>query len=151
MTAPVAISTGEAILAITLVSVPIALLAFALGARGALRDIGKGRFAIEQPPPGSERESASPRAHRDEIRQMVEAKAYRQRARGEPPFDVDAEVAALLDEGEGGDLRADPQLVEEVRQLVVARNERRERQGKPPLDVEAEVERRLRDLEDLGQ
>jgi hypothetical protein len=33
----------------------------------------------------------------------------------------------------------------------VARNERRARQGKEPLDVEAETERRLRELEDLGQ
>jgi hypothetical protein len=81
---------------------------------------------------------------REEIRQMVEAKSRRREARGEPPLDIEAEVAALTSAA----ARAEPGLREEVRQLVVARNERRLRQGKEPLDVEAEVERQLRALGD---
>ena len=70
----------------------------------------------------------------------MEAKSARRQARGEPPLDVDAEVAALL----GGDTPAvDDALRDEVRQLVIARNERRARRGEAPLDVEAEVERQL--------
>jgi hypothetical protein len=76
----------------------------------------------------------------EEIRQMLEAKSQRRRARGEPELDVDAELAALTRSSAG----ADPELREEVRQLVIARNERRLRQGKEPLDVEAEIERQLR-------
>jgi hypothetical protein len=81
---------------------------------------------------------------REEIRQMLEAKSHRREARGEPPLDIDAEVAALTSQPAA----ADPGLREEVRQLVVARNERRLRQGKEPLDVDAEVERQLRSLGD---
>jgi hypothetical protein len=149
---PVAISVGEAMIIIVLVAIPIATLAFVLGARNALRQVGKGRFAIEQeiPQRGGERGSISAQAREAEVRQMLEAKAYRQRSRGEQPLDVDAELAKLLDEG-GGALKRDAQLVAEVRQLVIARNERRERQGKEPLDVEAEIERQLRELENLGQ
>ena len=80
-------------------------------------------------------------AERDEeIRQMLDARNARRERRGEPPVDVDAELAALT--------RApvDPALREEVRAHVVARNARRVRAGRPPLDVDAEVERRIRDL-----
>jgi hypothetical protein len=94
----------------------------------------------------------SAEAREDEIRQLLQAKAYRQSARGEAPVDVEAELGRLLEEqpagGAGGD---DPELREEVRQLVVARNERRRRQGKEPLDVDSEIERQLRELENLGQ
>jgi hypothetical protein len=83
---------------------------------------------------------------------MLEAKAYRQSARGEEPLDVDAEVERLLTDPPGGaGVGADQSLVEEVRQLVIARNERRARKGQEPLDVDAEVERQLRDLDNLGQ
>ena len=58
---------------------------------------------------------------------MLEAKAYRQRERGEEPLDVEAELGRLLDERTGGSLGGDSDLREEVRQLVVARNERRAR------------------------
>ena len=78
----------------------------------------------------------------EEIRQMLEAKSERRRARGEPGLDVDAELAALT----RSSAHADPGLREEVRQLVIARNERRLRQGKEPLDVEAEIERQLQAL-----
>ena len=95
----------------------------------------------ERPPrtvagPSSESEA------REDIRQMLEAKSERRRARGEPELDVDAELAALTQSSPS----ADPALREEIRQLVIARNERRRRQGKEPLDVEAEIERQLRAL-----
>ena len=53
--------------------------------------------------------------------------------------------------GAGTGLRADAQLVAEVRELVEASNARRIRMGRDPLDVDAEVERRLDELESLGQ
>ena len=82
---------------------------------------------------------------------MLEAKAYRQRARGETVLDVEAELSRLLADRPPAGRGSDPALTEEVRQLVVARNERRMRQGKEPLDVDREVERQLRELESLGQ
>jgi hypothetical protein len=150
------LSTGEVILIVVLATIPVALLSFALGAGNAFRQIGKGQFAVE-----FERDlrsgitddsvSASPQAREDELRQMLEAKAYRQRSRGERPLDVDAELAKLLADAPRTSLEPDPQLADEVRQLVVARNERRVRQGQEPLDVDREVERQLRELEGLGQ
>jgi hypothetical protein len=155
---PVALSlsTGDVILIVVLVAVPISLITFVLGAGNALRQIGKGQFAVEfesdLPQRISDDDAAiSPQAREAEIRQLLEAKAYRQRMRGETPLEVDAELSKLLQERSAGDLSADPQLVEEVRQLVVSRNERRMRQGKEPLDVNAEVKRQLRELESLGQ
>jgi hypothetical protein len=153
MVLTLAISSGEAILIIVLAAIPIGAISFALGAGNALGQIGKGQFAIEQEIPQKD-SSAPPHALREaEIRQMLEAKAYRQRARGEAPLDIDAEVARLMSGGggEGASLRRDAQLVAEVRALVVARNQRRSRQGKQPLDVDAEVDRQLRELEGLGQ
>ncbi len=78
---------------------------------------------------------------------MLEAKAYRQRARGEEPLDVDAEMRRINSPAARVDIGADPALIAEVRQLVVARNARRARQGKEPLDVDAEVARQLEDLQ----
>jgi hypothetical protein len=78
----------------------------------------------------------------EEIRQMLEAKSHRRKARGEPELDVDAELAELT----RSQAANDPGLREEIRQHVIARNERRMRQGKEPLDVEAEIERQLRAL-----
>jgi hypothetical protein len=117
-----------------------------LGYMGGLYDrIGKGAFSLDQPdrapgpPPGSAQAVAEAEA---EIRQLVEAKSARRQARGEPPLDVEAEVAALTRPAAA----PDDELRDEVRQLVIARNERRLRRGEEPLDVEAEVERQLRDL-----
>ena len=88
-----------------------------------------------------------------EIRQLLEAKAYRQAARGEQPLDVDAEMERIHQEesGASSSLRQDAQLVAEVRELVEASNARRIRMGREPLDVDAEVERQLTELESLGQ
>ena len=145
------------ILIIVLAAIPIGLVAFVLGAGRAFDEIGKGQFGLAREFPqsgGSSRPSApaSRETQEAEVRQLLEAKAYRQSARGETPLDVDEELERLMNEPVStGRLDQDRQLVEEVRQLVVARNERRIRQGKDPLDVEAEIERQLRDLENLGQ
>ena len=145
-------TTGDVLILICLVALPIAALAFVTLAP-LLEQLGKGRFSLrmERPPPEyGPSGTASAEEREAEIRQMVQAKAYRQESRGESPLDVDAETRRLLDD-RPATLESDPGLVEEVRSLVVARNERRARQGKEPLDVEAETERRLRELEDLGQ
>jgi hypothetical protein len=150
------LSTGEVIFIVVLVTIPIALLTFALGAKNALDEVGKGQFAVEfeSDLPSNITDSdaeSTPAAREAEIRQMLEAKAYRQRERGETPLDVNTELNRLMTEKPARPAAADPRLAEEVRQLVVARNERRERQGKEPLDVDQEVERQLRELENLGQ
>jgi len=149
---PLAVSNGDVILIIFFATLPVAALAFALGAGKALGEIGKGQFAIDEDPLADEGGGAPASAVREEeIRQLLEAKAYRQRERGQEPLDVDAELEKILAAETPTDLAADPQLVEEVRQLVVARNARRLRKGQEPLDVETEIERQLRDLENLGQ
>ena len=156
--APLAISlsTGEVILIVVFVTIPIALATFVLGAGNALNQIGKGQFSVEfdsDLPARLTDSSPAPtgEAREAEIRQMLEAKAYRQKSRGEAPLDVEAELGRLLDERPAPGPGIDRALVEEVRQLVVARNERRVRQGKEPLEVDQEVQRQLRELENLGQ
>ena len=149
---PLGISNGEVIIVVVLVVAPIAALAFA-GSGSVYREIGKGAFAMDHdhPHPGADLGATMGKAAREaEIRQMLEAKAFRQIERGETPIDIEAEIAKLTAPA-AAELRADPALVAEIRQLVVARNGRRKRQGKEPLDVEAEVARQLRDLEGLGQ
>jgi hypothetical protein len=154
-----AISNGEVILIVVFVALPIAGIAFALGAGNALRQVGKGGLSVEfesdlpEKLRDSDAEAASAEARETEIRQLLEAKAYRQQARGEAAIDVDQELERLLNEQQTAPEKPaeDPELREEVRQLVVARNARRQRQGKEPLDVNAEIERQLRELENLGQ
>jgi hypothetical protein len=150
---PIAITNGQVIIIVTLIAAPLAAIAF-MGVGAALRQLGKGRFAIEQDLPRKTMGAARPvsrQVREAEIRQMLEAKAYRQQARGETPLDVDVELDRLLADAPSPAVVADAELREEVRQLVVARNERRIRRGEAPQDVEAEVERQLRDLENLGQ
>ena len=155
-----AISNGDVILIIVFVTIPIAAIAFIANAGGAFKSIGKGGLSVEfesDNPRGmidSGAADVEARANEEELRQMLQAKAYRQEARGETPLDVDEELGKALAEQRSPPLSGgtdDAQLREEVRQLVVARNDRRARQGKEPLDVEAEVERQLRELENLGQ
>jgi hypothetical protein len=150
----VAISNGDVIILIVAVAIPIAALSF-LGAGKAFDQIGKGQFSIEQeiPQKGSHPAPLSPEVREAEIRQLLEAKSYRRELRGEPPLDIEAELAkATAEESPApGSLARDAQLVAEVRELVIARNARRERQGKEPLDVESEVSRQLSELEGLGQ
>ncbi len=153
-----AVSNGDVILIIVFVTIPIAAIAFIANAGNAFRSIGKGGLSVEFESDlgeglrdsGAEAEAVGVRE--DELRQMLEAKAYRQRARGEAPFDIEAELKRLLATQQVvAPSNDDPALREEVRQLVVARNERRARQGKEPLEVEAEIARQLRELENLGQ
>jgi hypothetical protein len=115
------------------------------GTAGLYDRIGKGAFALDEtdrpkgPTPGSAMATAEAQA---EIRQLLEAKSARREARGEPPLDIEAEIAALTRPA----APADDALRDEVRQLVVARNDRRIARGEAPLEIEAEVERQLRDL-----
>jgi len=110
---------------------------------------GGGAFAILRD--GTRRSPKSrevdPAIQAAEVRQMLAAKAERQKVRGEPAIDVEAESERLLAAAEKSPAPArDAELRAEVRQLVVARNERRRRAGMEPLDVEAETERQLADL-----
>ena len=150
--AAIEIQSGYALAAITLLALPIAAIAFARSGP-AWRSIGKGPFSIEQslPPPriGGGEAPVDQAVQAAEARQMLEAKSFRRRRRGEPGLDVEAEVARLLEEPSARP-GIDEALRAEVRDLVVARNERRMRSGEAPLDVEAEVERQLGDLIGLG-
>ena len=152
-----AISDGDVILIVFFAALPIAAIVFIAGAGNALKQVGKGQFSVDfdsdapRPMRDSGAEETSPEMREAEIRQLLEAKAYRQSSRGETPLDVDSELERLMTEKSEAPPGQDPQLRAEVRQLVIARNERRARQGKEQLDVEAEIERQLRELENLGQ
>jgi hypothetical protein len=133
---------GTVVIVVAVVAVVVAAVSY-WGSGRVYRGLGSGGFGMEHddrgPTPAAPPQSSEAR---EEIRQMLEAKSARREARGEPPLDVDAELAELT----RGSAADDPGLREEVRQLVIARNERRARQGREPLDVEAEVERELREL-----
>ena len=86
-----------------------------------------------------------------EVRQMLEAKAFRQQQRGELPLDVEAEMTRLLDSPHSLSSNLDRKLRAEVRELVLARNERRMCRGQEPLDIEAEIERQCADFTGLGK
>lgn len=150
------VQSGYALVAITLFILPIAAFSFARSGT-AWEEIGKGRFGVMHSMPAPRlTQPAQPldkAAQEAEARQMLEAKSYRRLQRGEPPLDVDAEMALLLDQGPGassGKADLDQKLRAEVRELVIARNERRMRAGKDPLDVDAEVERQVADFIGLG-
>ena len=146
-----ALQSNDIFLIVTLLSAPLAAIAF-LGAGQVYREIGKGDFAMDRDSDlaGADPGTTAARVVQEaEIRQLLEAKAFRQRERGETPIDVEAELARL--NAPAVSVEADPALIEEVRQLVVARNHRRLKRGEEPLEVEAEIERQLRQLEGLGQ
>jgi hypothetical protein len=105
--------------------------------RGSAYDhIGRSGLALEDPaPPGAGSGGAAVRD--EELRQMLEARNTRRARRGQPPADVDAELARLARPA------ADHALEAEIRQVVEARNRRRAQRGQAPLDVEAEVIRQL--------
>ncbi len=153
--ATTAVDNGKVIILVALLALPIAAFAFA-GSGKALKQLGKGRFAIEQELPPPRTLGPAPVVSRSvretEVRQMLEAKSYRRQQRGEAPLDIEAEIERMMAVPEpGGGASMDAQLREEVRQMVVARNERRMRKGEEPLDVETEVRRQLADLDNLGQ
>ena len=141
-------TTATAVLVFTGVVAP--LLGFGLWKLTGGRDAyGGGAFAILRDTPRRRGPQANvdPAIQAAEVRQMLAAKAERQKGRGEPVLDVEAESARLLAAADESPPAArDEELRVEVRQLVVARNERRRRAGMEPLDVEAETERQLADL-----
>jgi hypothetical protein len=146
---------GHVFIVVALLVLPLAAIAFAASGP-ALRQLGKGRFAIEQELPrktmGPHHPAISPEMREAEIRQMLEAKSYRRQMRGEPALDVEAEYQRLIEaERAQPPLAMDAELREEVRQLVIARNERRMRKGLAPLDIDDEIARQMTDLENLGQ
>lgn len=142
------------------VFVPIAAFAFARSGR-ALRELGKGPWAIDRDPGGDRKAGSTAGSggttdHErvEEIRQMVVASDFRRRSRGEDGIEVEEEVSRLVamevdvsvepsrQEADGASGEASGVVVE-IRQLVIANNERRVRRGLEPLDVETEVNRRL--------
>jgi hypothetical protein len=133
---------GIVLISACVVAIVAAVVSF-WGSGRLYRGIGVGELSMERERPGQPAPAAGSEAEaREEIRQMLEAKSARREARGEPPLDVNAQLAALMRGSPGHD----PALREEVRQHVIARNARRRRQGKEPLDVEAEIDRQLRAL-----
>ncbi|MGI9099765.1 MAG: hypothetical protein ACR2H2_14965 [Solirubrobacteraceae bacterium] len=126
---------GTLVFVVAAVGAVIAIVTL-FGTGRSYREIGHGDLTHDADD-GSGDGSAAERD--EEIRQMLDARNARRARRGEPPLDVDIELAALRPTVDTG-------LRDEVRQLVVARNERRVRAGKKPLDVDAEVERRIQEL-----
>jgi hypothetical protein len=130
---------GTVLIAVSVLAVLVAAASY-WGSGRIYSGLGRGDLEMERDRPAA---AATEAETQEEIRQMLEAKSRRREARGEPPLDVESELAQLTAATPGS---GDPALREEVRQLVIARNERRLRQGKEPLDVEAEIDRQLRDL-----
>ncbi|HET9938438.1 MAG TPA: hypothetical protein VFQ28_06575 [Gaiella sp.] len=127
------------VIAVSLLAVVVAVVALATSG-GSYDHVGRGGLSIGEDGPAP-RSAGGSRADREaEIRQLLDARNARRAARGEPPVDVDAELAALVAPA------ADPELEAEVRALVEARNARRVARGREPLDVEAEIARRLREM-----
>jgi hypothetical protein len=147
---PVVLQSAFPIVVFGAVALSVVMSLIFLFSRGSMYDqIGEEGFTSNRPPaegpPLAPADSAAGRAEQElEIRQMLNARSARMVGRGQPPLDVDAEVARLLAPSRPS--AHDAGLVEEVRQLVVARNERRARRGLEPLEVQAEVERTLDEL-----
>jgi hypothetical protein len=124
----------------------LAALVALISTRKTWEEYGKSsRLVMDQDLPGGPQlGSASELVERDtEIRQLLEARNARRKRRGEPPIDVEQELARLTAPA------IDAELRDEIRDLVVARNHRRARAGKPPLDVESEIERQIASLSAL--
>jgi hypothetical protein len=147
--AAIELDKGTVLVAITVIVLPIAAIAFARSG-SAWGDLGKGPFSIGQesppPPTGSDSAAAVDAVRAAEVRQMIEAKSYLRQRRGGTPIDVEAEVALVLESVSAGGEGIREELWTEVRQMVLARNERRLRRGEAPLDVEAETQRQLADF-----
>jgi hypothetical protein len=121
----------------------VAALAALMSTGKTWQDYGKNSLLMDsESPAGPNPGSTAAQLERDaEIRQLLEARNARRARRGEPPLDVERELAQLT-----AATTVDAALRDEIRDLVIARNHRRARSGKPPLDVEAEVERQISDL-----
>lgn len=148
--------------------VAIVALCGMIGVVGLVRSSLYDRIGTDARRPAGERPEPRPgTAHAVaeqelEIRQMLTARSERRMREGQPPLDVEAELARLMsgdvslimaanphaDAFDSSQTRHhDPELVEELRQLAEARNRRRARHGEPPLDVRAEVRRALAALD----
>lgn len=93
---PMAIGAGEMsllLMVLVAVVVPIAAIAFARSGRG-LDQLGKGNFAVDFDEDPGAGPGGDPRE--DEVRQLVEARAFRRESRGEEPGEVEAEIDRLL-------------------------------------------------------
>lgn len=146
---------GTVLFIVVVLGVVIAGITLATSGK-AYDEIGKGGLfgddAVPKPGAGAGSangagpggDGASGAVRDEEIRQMLQARSDRRVRKGQPPLDIDAEIADLTRQQTVP--RADPQLVAEVRELIESRNRRRVRQGKEPLDVDAEVARQLSDL-----
>lgn len=134
---------GYVIFGIVIVAVIVAVGTL-VSSHGAYAQIGANGLNDGSDRPADEPLSgASFVAVRDEeARQMLEARNARRARRGQPPLDVEAELALLV----AAPVPVDAALEAEVRELVGARNRRRAKRGQAPLDVEAEVARQLRGL-----
>ena len=131
---------GIVLFGVVFVAGVVALVTLGMRAR-AYEQIGRGGLSLRDEEPRKAPTGAVAARERDaEIRQMLDARNARRAAKGQPPLDVETELARLTRPA------VDPALEAEVRSLVIARNERRARKGQEPLDVEAEVARQLRDL-----
>ena len=137
---------GTVVVVVCAVAIVVALIVLARSGR-TWSEHGKGGLIMDHDLPRASGggPADSPAARETEIREMLEARNARRARRGEPPLDVEQELARLTAPAP----QVDPELREEVRALVLARNHRRERHGQPPLDVEAEIERELRKLSEL--
>lgn len=104
--AATAVQNGSVLIAVTLLAAPVAAIAFARSGK-AWQGIGRGPYAIDPDlPPRSVRRLASPVSHATreaEVRQMLQAKSYRQERRGEAPIDVDRETERRLADLVGSD------------------------------------------------
>ena len=88
-----------------LIALPVGAIVFAMGAGGALREIGKGPLALEQDFPqssGGSVHAVSAEVREEEIRQMIQARSDRGVAKGRKALDVDAEVEKLLAPDQSG-------------------------------------------------
>ena len=89
------------ILLTILISVPIAVVAFARSGK-ALEELGKGRFAIDRDDDlgsgmtGADSSEMAELERAEEVRQMIEAADFRSRARGEGRVDVEREIDRLM-------------------------------------------------------
>ncbi|OAI39000.1 hypothetical protein AYO39_00645 [Actinobacteria bacterium SCGC AG-212-D09] len=134
------------VLWVVCIGAAIAAVIGLISTRRTWDDFGKSRLLLDSDLSRGHSHASSPASllERDEdIRQMLEARNARRARRGEPPIDVEQELAKLTAP------RFDAQLEAEIRQLVIARNYRRTRAGKPALDVDAEVEREIRQLAEV--
>src|SRR5436309_7390157 len=92
---------GTVLIVVVLIALPLGAIVFATGAGGALKEIGKGQFAMDEDFPQSSQgpvHAVSAEVREEEIRQMIQARSDRGVARGKQALDVDAEVKKLLEE-----------------------------------------------------